>query len=84
MKKLFAIMSAVLALAACSKGELAEIEEQKQDNAASNPVTFNITVDDMGTKALKTDGPMAMSSISSSAASTISMFILPITVPAGM
>ena len=54
MKKLFAIMSAVLALAACSKGELAEIEEQKQDNAASNPVTFNITVDDMGTKALKT------------------------------
>ena len=44
MKKLFAIMSAVLALAACSKGELAEIEEQKQDNAASNPVTFNITV----------------------------------------
>jgi hypothetical protein len=55
MKKLFAIMSAVLALAACSKGELAEIEEQKQDNAASNPVTFNITVDDMGTKALKTE-----------------------------
>lgn len=54
MKKLFAIMSAVLALAACSKGELAEIEEQKQDNAVSNPVTFNITVDDMGTKALKT------------------------------
>lgn len=54
MKKLFAIMSAVLALAACSKGELAEVEEQKQDNAASNPVTFNITVDDMGTKALKT------------------------------
>ena len=53
MKKLFSIMSAVLALAACSKGELAEIEEQKQDNAASNPVTFNITVDDMGTKALK-------------------------------
>ena len=55
MKKLFAIMSAVLALAACSKGELAEIEEQKQDNAVSNPVTFNITVDDMGTKALKTE-----------------------------
>ena len=43
MKKLFAIMSAVLALAACSKGELAEIEEQKQDNAVSNPVTFNNT-----------------------------------------
>ena len=43
MKKLFAIMSAVLALAARFKGELTEVEERKQDNAVSNPVTFNNT-----------------------------------------
>ena len=54
MKKLFIILSAVVALAACSKSEIAEINEPKQEETVSTPVTFNVTVDEMGvTKALK-------------------------------
>ena len=56
MKKLFIILSAVLTLAACSKSELAEINEPKQEEAVSTPVTFNVTVNEAGTtKALKSD-----------------------------
>ncbi len=55
MKKLFIILSAVVALAACSKSEIAEIKETKQEETVSTPVTFNITVNEAGTtKALKT------------------------------
>lgn len=54
MKKLFIILSAVLTLAACSKSELAEINEPKQEEAVSTPVTFNVIVNEAGaTKALK-------------------------------
>lgn len=56
MKKLFITLSAVLALAACSESNIAEIENPQQEENVSTPVTFNITVQEQGaTKALKTD-----------------------------
>ena len=55
MKKLFAILSTILVLASCSENKLSELSEENQQNQnISSPVNFNITVDKMGTKALKT------------------------------
>ena len=57
MKKTFVILSAMLALLSCAKIAETEIEkEPKEDEAiVSNPVTFNITVADMETKAASKD-----------------------------
>ena len=56
MKKLFITLCAVFALAACSESNIPEIETPRQNENASSPVTFNITVQQQGdTKARKTD-----------------------------
>ena len=55
MKKLFITLCAVFALAACSESNIPEIETPRQNENASSPVTFNITVQQQGdTKARKT------------------------------
>ena len=56
MKKLFITLCAVFALAACSESNIPEIETPRQNENASSPVTFNITVQQQGdTKARKSD-----------------------------
>ena len=56
VKKLFITLCAVFALAACSESNIPEIETPRQNENASSPVTFNITVQQQGdTKARKSD-----------------------------